>query len=387
MKPKLTLVTLLSTALVAAGCGSTTTGSSPGSSSDSQINIADIQPLTGASAQYGRQSLQGSKIAIQNLNHKGGVLGKKLHLIQADDASKASQSTSLMKKYGSDNDVTAIIGPTYSSDFIADAPFAEKYQVVTISAGSTAPWPGSFNKWTFRSSVPGRAYLPKLVSTIKHTAHVNTAAQIWATDNQALAEQGKALNALFAKNSINVTTDQKANNHTTDFHPQITAIMANPPDITSIGLITNGAALFTEQLRSSGYSGKLMATGNTLLDPSLYKASHGAAAGLIVPTSFDATSTKPKVKAFVSAFKAKYHHVPNAQQAFGYDAVLLLAHAIKTAGSTDRNAVRQALAHTNGFQGVQGPFTFHGSGDNVTPSVHVVQLTKAGFVPYPAKGQ
>jgi branched-chain amino acid transport system substrate-binding protein len=361
----------------------TTACGASSSSSDKVITIADIQPLTGASGQYGRQAVEGAKVAVAVINAKGGVLGKNLRLEVADDASTASQSTSLMKKYGSDTGIPAIIGPTYSSNFIADSPFAEKYKVATISSGSTAPWQGDFNDWTFRASVPGMEYLPQLVSQVKQEANIQTAAQIWAIDNEALAQQGEALTSVFADNGVKVLTNQKATNDTTDFHAQVTSIMSNPPDLVTIGLITNGAALFTEQLREAGYKGLLMASGNTLLDPALFKDSNGAADGLIVPSSFVDSSTEPKVKEFVQEFKKEYHTVPNAQQAFGYDAVLLLADAIERAGSTDREEVRDALGSTKDFQGVQGSFTYRNSGDNTTPSVHVLQLTDTGFVQYP----
>lgn len=371
---------VVAAAALATGCGSG--GSS--STSDGTIHIADIQPLTGASGQYGRQALQGAQVAVEVINKAGGVLGKKLKLISADDASTSTQSVSLMQKYGSDKSTLAIIGPTYSSDFVADAPFAEKYGVVTISSGSTAPWKGKFNKWTFRSSVPGSVYLPQLVDSVVKNGNVKSASQVWAIDNEALAAQGKLLDDVFPDHGVKVRVDQKANNATTDFSSQITAVMKSPPDLVTIGLITNGAALLTQQMRSAGYRGLFMADGNTLLDPVLYSQSHGAADGLIVPSSFDANSTDEKVQAFVTAYKAKFGEVPNAQEAFGYDAVGLLADAMKRAKSTtDRDAVRKAMGETSNYQGVQGPFTFDGSGDNTTPTVHVLQLTETGFVPYP----
>lgn len=378
--------------ITAAACGSSSSASSTnaqssGTSKSGPIQIADIQPLTGPSGQYGTQAVEGAKIAVSLINQSGGVLGRKLKLITADDASVASQSVSLMQKYGPDSSVSAIIGPTFSSDFIADAPFAQKYGVVTISSGSTAPWPGKFNAWTFRSSVPGNDYLPRLVSAVVAQAHVKTVAQIWAIDNQALAEQGKLLNSEFPKHGVKVLKDETATNSTTDFSSQVTAIMQNPPQLVTIGLITNGAELFTEQMRAAGYKGLFMADGNTLLDPSLSSGSNGAANGLIVPSSFNAASSRPIVKDFVKAFQAKYGSVPNAQEAFGYDAVLLIKHAVDVAKSTNRLAIRKVLGSTKDFQGVQGSFTFDGSGDNTTPSVHILQLTSSGFVPYPASSK
>lgn len=364
-------VLLLSTASASYGQGGGT------------VRIADIQPLSGASGQYGQQSVNGAEVAQEIINAHGGILGKKIELVNADDASDKTQTAALMRKYGPDTTFLAIIGPTFSSDFVATAPLAAQFKVVYISAGSTAPWPGEFNDWTFRSSVPGNAFLPTLVKEIVAKAKPRSAAQIWAIDNQALAVQGKLLDTLFPQTGIKVTVDETARNNDTDYSAQIARIMQSPPDIIAIGLITNDAALFMQQARSAGYKGLFMANGSTLLDPSLYALSHGAANGLLVGSPFDPTEKSPIVQEFDKAFQAKFNRLPTSQDAFGYDALALLADAAKRAGTiSDRQKLRDALGSTKGFRGVTGSFTFDGKGDNTTPTIHVLKLTAKGFVSY-----
>lgn len=349
----------------------------------STVQIVEIQPLTGASGQYGQQSVDGSQVAADIINARGGVLGKKIELVAADDASDKTQTAALMRKYGPDQTVPAIIGPTFSSDFIATTPLAAEFKVLYISAGSTAPWQGDFNDWTFRSSIPGNAFLPTLVKEVVARAHPRTAAQIWAIDNQALAVQGKLLDTLFPQNGIKVTVDETSRNNDADFSAQISRIMQTPPDLIAIGLITNDAALFMEQARRAGYKGLFMANGSTLLDPSLFQLSHGGANGLLVGSPFDPNEKSAIVQNFDKAFQAKYKRLPTAQDAFGYDALALIVDAMQRSRSvTDRQKIRDALGATKGFRGVTGAFTFAGKGDNTTPTVHVLKLTAAGFVAY-----
>lgn len=362
-------------------------GSSLGSSTTPQaatpITIVMIQPLTGPSSFSGQQSVNGAQVALEQVNGKGGVLGHRVNLVVQDDASDKAQTAILMQKYGPDTSVLAIIGPTFSSDFVATAPLAAQFRVPYVSAGSTAPWPGQFNDWTFRVSLPGAAFLPTLVKDLVAKTPIKTAAQIYAVDNNAQASQDQLLATLFPQNGVTVTADEAAHDNDTNFSAQITKIMQRPPDVIAIGLVVNDAGLFMQQARRMGYKGLFMSNGTQLTDPKMYSISQGAADGLIVGSSFDATDPSAIVKDFVSAFQAKYNRAPTAQDAIGYDAFNILANAIKTAGTaTDRTKVRDALGRTTGYQGVSGSFTYNGKGDNTTPTVYVLKLTANGFVAY-----
>lgn len=348
-----------------------------------EIKLVIIAPLTGASGFDGKHAAEGAQVAIAVINAQGGILGKKVSFVLEDDASDKAQTATLMNKYGPDQSVLAIIGPSFSSDFVATAPLADQFKVPYVSSGSTAPWQGDFNDWTFRVSLAGTALLPPLVKAIADKVHPKTAAQITAITNLSFTTQAALLDKIFAENGIKVTTDEAARDNDTEFRAQITKIMQNPPDLIAIGETVNDASLFMQQARQAGYKGLFIGNGSGLVDPTVYTLSRGAADGLIVASSFFAGDPSPLVQDYGKVFRDQMKREPGSLDAFGYDAVGLIADAIKRANTTtDRAKVRDALGKTSKYQGVSGLYSFNGKGDNTTPTPEVLVLTADGFKLY-----
>src|SRR5262245_15463823 len=105
-----------------AGLGMAAVGASAGVSrtgADGTIKIGVIQMLTGSSGFYGQQLLKGNRLAAEEINARGGLLGKKIEIMSADNASDNAQTVNLARKYGQDSSIPALIAPTYDPNFNA----------------------------------------------------------------------------------------------------------------------------------------------------------------------------------------------------------------------------------------------------------------------------
>src|SRR5262249_55874154 len=140
------------------------------------------------------------------------------------------------------------------------------------------------------------------------------------------------------------------------------------------------AALIMQQARQRGYAGRFVGSDS---DPSIVQKSGGAAVGYVTGLTFNPSDSRPWVQDLFDRYRKKYGSEPASRSINSYDAVMLIADAAARANSTtDRQAIRNALGSTRGFQGVATKYTYEGSGDNKTQAVYLHELDASGkYVP------
>ncbi len=347
------------------------------------VRIGVIQPLTGRAGEFGVHSRWGAELAAQHLNAAGGILGAKVDLEVADDASDVAQTTALLRKQAADSSIVAVVAPTFSTAFIAGAEVAPTVGIVYISAGSTVEWRGEFNPWTFRVVPPASTYVPKFFESLTKLyaqKQWKTTGMMTASDHGSMYAIGVTLRKLLPQFGLQLTVDLSHKQGDTDFSAAVTETLAKNPHIMVINQVQNDAALFMKQARARGYKGAFVASSTAIQDPRIYELSGGAAEGMVTVATFLVDNPDPMVQKFVKDYKAKTNQDVQTNAAAGYDAVMLIADAIKRAGSiTDRAAVRNALGKTDGFKAIMGSYKYADKGDNLTPTAYVVTLAKDGW--------
>ena len=164
-----------------------------------------------------------------------------------------------------------------------------------------------------------------------------------------------------------------------DFSLALTRILANPPDVLYVGATTNEAMLIIGQARELGLK-SIMLGGAGFNDPRIAKLPGKAAEGIMTFFAFDPTSDRPLVRSFTERYMAAHAGgKPPSLAALGYDGVLLIADAIRRAGSTDRDAVRRAMGETANLEGIDGTFTYKGAGDNQVQKPLLFELRNGAF--------
>jgi branched-chain amino acid transport system substrate-binding protein len=165
-----------------------------------------------------------------------------------------------------------------------------------------------------------------------------------------------------------------------DFSAQLTKIARSGADSLFLPNYYSEVPLQVKQARQLGYKGKILGS-DSWGNEELVKLAGNACEGLFFTTHYAADTATPKAQAFIKAYKAAYTKVPDDVAALTYDSFGLLFQAIKTAGGTDREAVRTALAAITAYDGVTGTMQFKGTGDPIKSAV-VIQIKGGKFTYY-----
>ena len=348
------------------------------------VKIGAIFPITGVAQEYGNENLLGVKLAVRKLNAEGGINGHPIELVIEDSHGDKDQVTSVFRRIAAQEDIVAIVGPTRSTSVLAVSPLAEAYEIAMLAPSSATKWPDEFNDWTFRSQLIDTAIAQQAVEILQKAWNLKTAAILYAFDDDWGVTYKDAMKEALESVGVEVVAELGNRRTDTDFAAQVTEVAAKQPDL--VVLASPGKSMPTQihGLREAGVTAHML-DGVSVLR-AWYDISRGHAEGLVATLPFNPFLDDPMVKEFVEAYRAEtgdQDAVPDYYVALGYDAMLLMADAIERANTTtDRRAVRDALGSTKGFKGVDGLYTYDGKGDNTTPTLHLMQLTKDGFVPF-----
>jgi len=317
-----------------------------------EIVVAEFAALTGATASFGQSSHKGTQMAFDEQNAAGGVMGKKLRLVVEDNQSKAGEAATVVRRMFSREKPVALLGEVASSRSLEAAPIAQQNKIPMISPASTNPKVTEVGDYIFRvcfiDPFQG-AVLAKFMlgRGWKKAAILTDVKQDYAV---GLTEFFKDY---YTKNGGTIVSEQSYSSGDKDFKAQLTSIRSSEPEAILVAGYYNEAGLIASQARELGLNVPLLG-GDGWDSPSLVEVAGEAMEGNYFSNHFSAEDQSPAVQNFLARFKAKYNEEPDAMAALGYDSAMLLFDAIKRAGSTDAEPLRQAIASTKNFPGVTG---------------------------------
>jgi branched-chain amino acid transport system substrate-binding protein len=327
------------------------------------IKIGQIAPATGANAQNGRFLMNGAKLAVDDVNAAGGVLGRQLELLVEDDQTTNPGAVLAFSRLASRDDIVAFIGPTSSTQMHAVAPDVLKAGKPVVFNTSDPALTHLGNPWLFRVRAHD-AYSARVMAEygVKELGKRSWAI-VHSTDAFGTAAM-KLLSAEVDKLGATRALVQGYVNQQVDFTAVVLAVKQSGADIIgSYFTIPTDLAVFARQLRQLGVTAAWIgsqanatATALSLAGPALF----GTYAVVdYVPES------NPEATAFAEHYQQTYNSPSDAFTAWAYDEIMILAHAITAAGSTDPQRVREALLATHGLKGVNGSFSFDANGDGL----------------------
>ena len=355
------------------------TGGCDRGSSANEIRIGHYASMTGDTATFGTSADEGIRLAMDEINAAGGVLGKQVNVITEDDRSVGSEARSAASKLITRDKVVALLGEIASSRSIQAAPVAQDKKVPMLTPGSTNPKVTELGDYIFRAcfidSFQGEAMarfglenLGKRRAAFLYAANSDYSVGLKDYVKQAVQQVG---GQVVAEESYQEKTDK-------DFRAQLTKIKAANPDVLFVPGYYTEAGLIARQARELGLDVPMIG-GDGWDSPVLVEAGGKAIEGGYFTNHYSPDEDRPEVRQFVEAYKKKYNgKVPDAMAVLGYDAMKMLADAIKRAGSTDGKAIRDALAATKDFPGVAGKITINEQRNADKPIV-VVQVKDGQF--------
>ena len=356
--------------LPALGCGK-------GRTSD-EIVVGEYGSLTGTTATFGLSTDNGAKMAFDEINTAGGVLGKKLKVLVEDDQSKPEEAATAVTKLINQNHVVAMIGEVSSSRSLAAAPVCQANSVPMVSPSSTNPRVTQIGDYIFRVCFIDPFQGSVMAKFAANTLKAKKVAILVDVRNDYSVGLQTFFRENFRQLGGQIVAEQSYSEGDSDFHAQLTQIKAvNPEAIYVPGYYTEVGTI-ARQARELGITAPLLG-GDGWDSPKLFEIGGDALNGCYLSNHYSVDDPSPAVQKFVSDYKTRYKQVPDALAALGYDAAKILADAMSRAGSTDGPKVRDALAATKDFPGVTGKITINKDRNAVKPAV-VLKVENGKFV-------
>jgi branched-chain amino acid transport system substrate-binding protein len=329
---------------------------SGGESGADRIVVGHVASMTGDTATFGRSADQGMRMAIDELNAKGGVLGKKLELVTEDDRSVTEEARTAAQKLLQRDRVVALLGEVASSRSLAAAPEAERAKVPMISPGSTNPKVTEGKDYVFRACFIDPFQGAVMAKFAADELHAKRLAILFDFKQDYSVGLADFFRETVKKMGGEIVADERYTSGDIEFRAQLTTIRAANPDAIFVPGYYTELGLIAKQARELGINVPLLG-GDGWDSEKTLEIGGDAVEGYYFSTHYAADSTDPHVQDFVKKFHEKYGATPDAMAALGYDTAGILADALARAGSTDGAKLKDAIAATKNFDGVTGKIT------------------------------
>ncbi|NDJ63037.1 MAG: ABC transporter substrate-binding protein [Chloroflexi bacterium] len=340
------------------------------------VTIGALFTLSGGASVFGQVQQLGVELAVEEINAAEYLgQGRVLEVIFEDSASDNTQAINAMVKLVEEDRVTAVLGPTLSREAFSADPVAQDAGTPVMGVSNTATGITDMGEFVFRNSLPESAVIPGTVAQAAEILGINSAAIIYANDDDFTVSGFDVFEQTFADLGIEVVGVETYATGDVDFNTQLTNIISANPDLIAISALAVEAVQIILQAQSLGYEGALMG-GNGLNSPAVLEQTGDASEGLIVGAAWNVAADNPLSVAFIDAYEAANDLLPDQFAAQAYTGAWLMATAIRCADSVDGAAVRDALAGITDFDTPLGLFSF----DEDRNPVHdpVAQVNRGG---------
>ena len=348
------------------------------------IKIGVTQPLTGAFAASGNYVAQGAKIAEDEINKAGGVLGRKIQLVIEDNKSNPTEAVATAEKLTQRDKVPVMMGAWSSTLTLAVMPKLEEYGVpMLVETSSSGKITTSGNPWVFRISPTSEMEAVAFKPLVEKLGIKK--ADFLATNNDfglgATQEFGKMLRAAGVSVGVSETMDPKA----VDFSAQLAKIKASGSDTLFVTTAVEQITLILRQAKEQQLNVRIITTGGSNSPDQLIQQAGPAADGsmhlvFFTPWFPEAVKNPGLATAFVNEWNARKHNIGGLTEGFrGWDGITTIVEAIKLAGKAEPKAIQEALWKVT-VKGINGDIAFIKQGpagkesaQNV-PSVYLVKI-------------
>ena len=322
--------------------------------------------------------VQGVKLAVEELNKTGGVLGRAVRPLFYDDRRSIARGRDIASELAKNTDVIAVIGHRYSAVAIGVSVTYEENGMVFISPGGTEQdLIREGNTFTFRN-IPDQADSAKAAAEFASRNGYKKMLIIYDRETS-----GKRLAEIFQGNArdlgIEITDERSYSEWESDFKLLVSDIIENDKaDAIFLGGILPSAARLIKELRDMGCAVPII--GSELLDSQeLFSVAGKSAEGTVLFTVFDPKLTSSFTREFVKNFKLLYGVDPDTWAAQGYDAVRLLAYSVEKSGSRVPINISTTLRLLKKWEGITGSYSFKQDGNITGKSLFFKKVRNGNF--------
>ena len=358
---------LLGAALLSglAGCERKSSGTSD---TGGDIVIGMYGSLTGNDGSFGQSSKEGTQLAVDEINATRDAVmkGRKFQVLIEDDQSKPEEASSAVTKLITQDKVVAVLGEVASTRTLAAAPLAQRYKVPLITPASTNVRVTEVGDYIFRicfiDSFQGEV-LAKFAFNDLKARRVAILKEITSDYSVGLTE---SVLEHFTKLGGMVLPPVSYSAKDSDFKAVLTQIRSQKPDALFVPGYYAEAAIITRQARELGMKMPILGGDGWVGDA--LAGGRDALNNTFISNHYSGDNPSPLVQNFVSSYRKRFGREPDAIAALAYDAVKVLADAMRRAGTTDGEKVRDALAKAD-VAGVTGQLKMNAKRNVDKPAV------------------
>lgn len=359
--PKINACAVLSLALIVAPCFVACNGSKNGADA---IKVGAILPLTGSAAQWGVPARDAALMAVDEVNAKGGIKGRKIQLEIEDDRCDPTTGVSAAQKILASGKPIAFLGAVCSSVTLAVAPIAESNKVILVSPASTNPDITTAGDYVFRV-IPTDALRGKVFAEYVYSQGYKNVSLLYINNDGGAGNQ-KTFAEYFEKAGGRILSSEAYPQDTRDVRAQLTKIKAQKPDALVVVSYPDDTPIVMRQAQELALGVPLFFQTEALDDPAVIQKAGSAAEGAtyILPARPEGASAD----AFANDYKKKYGRDPETFAAESYDIIRLIASILENAPEVSSSeALKAGLYKTQNYLGASGTITFDQNGDVIKP--------------------
>jgi branched-chain amino acid transport system substrate-binding protein len=349
-----------------------------GGAAAEKIVFGHVASLTGSEATFGDSTDKGIRLAVDEVNAKGGVQGKKIEVKTYDNQGKPEESAQAATRLVVQDRVTVLLGEVASTRSLAMAPIADANGTPMISPSSTNPKVtkdgARTRKYVFRVCFIDPFQGTVMAKFAREQLELERVAVLRDVGNDYSMGLADYFLAKFEELGGKIVGDESYKAGDQDFKAQLTALKARAPQAIYVPGYYTDVALIARQARELGIKAPLMG-GDGWDSAKLYEIGGKALEGSYFSNHYSHEDPSPRIQEFVKSYKERHGQVPDGLAAQGYDAARIAADAIGRAKDLSGDAIREALESTKDYPGVTGIISIDGDHNAVKPAV-VLKIEK-----------
>jgi len=343
-----------------------------------QIVVGYYGDLTGRTSNFGVSTRNGVLMAADEINKAGGINGRQITILSEDDEGRPEKAATVVTKLIDQDRVIALLGEVASGNSLAAAPKAQSAHVPMISPSSTNPAVTQVGDYIFRVCFIDPFQGEVMAKFAANTLKAKTAAIMLDFNSPYSRGLTEFFEKSFTKLGGRVLSKQSYTQGDRDYKGQLTSIRSLNPDVIYVPGYYGEVGVIAKQAKQLDIKAPLLG-GDGWDAPQLWELGGDAINGSFISNHYSVEDPSPAIQKFVADFKSRYNVVPDALAALGYDAMRVLADALKRSGTSAGPALRDAIAATKEFPGVTGVITIDAERNAVKPAV-VLKLQGGKYV-------
>jgi branched-chain amino acid transport system substrate-binding protein len=304
------------------------------------VNMPIVIELSGAGAVSGTNFRDGAVLAIDEINARGGILGRKIIAPQSDTQSNPGVSRAQVQK-AIDSNPYVILGPVFSGSVKVNMVLAQRAEVPQITGAEAADITQMGNPYIFRTSFGQQMSMPKIANYVRDGLKAKTVAVLWVNNDFGKGGRDTFVKEMAARN-IKVVADVSTESGQVDFAADVVKVKSANADAIFVYTNEEESARFLREARKQGVKTPLIGE-TTLLGQKVIELAGDAANGVRGHVGLTVDAPVASVLAFRERFFKRYNYLPDHNGLKGYTGVYAVKHATEKIGKFDRKLLAKTM--------------------------------------------